>query len=233
MEPLSVRVTPDHLADLKAAMPDGSPREALRISSQIGLNTMLRPGFLDALEAHHLLGELQQLANRLPLGRTLSGARQFEELPEPEALAAAELPAVVTTGQHVLLVDQLGQVLAVSFGTAPEIGARGLNDSIGGEVAIGTVVVMTGQLGAALVEVLHAGPGRTAKIHGGLQLARLQSGQVRITYGPVSLEVPDVLLWQLQAELNAGIARQVAEGIGARRQLEKQLQTSPGQEVEA
>jgi len=234
METLSTRLPPAEAADLMRLMPDGTKGEALRIAARIGVNVMSKPGFLDSLAADHLLRQARELVDQMPLGRTLSGAHQFEQLPDPGELAASALPAVVTTGEHVLLIDGMGQVLAVSFGAAPEIGVQGLKSSAGGETTIGMIVAITGQLGGALVQLVNDGSGRTIRLAGAVDLALGQSGHVQITFAGVILEVPLVLLWQLMAELNAGIARQMAASVEARQRLEAQLQASTGgQEVQA
>jgi hypothetical protein len=234
LEVLTIRVPAETIRTLDEFSQGASRAVTGRTFLEFGIQQLTKPGALEALELHHQLGRLEAIAASFPAGRTSSGAPWLPTLPDPEQIASLQLPAVVAVREPnaVMLLDYSGQSLVIGFGADAEVVATPSNGKTHrAEVALGTIVTMAGQLGAAVVELANAGPGRTARLHAGLELARLASGDVSVRFGPLAMVIPARLMWVWLAELNAAIARQLGSSLEARQQLEAQLQASPGQEV--
>lgn len=235
-EVFTAKVTPSTIATLdKYANGAGCSRaEAGRVFMSYGVEMLTQPGAIERLESCTLLNRLEHLAASWSAGRCTSGSRWFDELPPAEDLARMELPAVVSTPGLVMAVDYSGQSLQVAFGTEVVIGVTTASgDGSQSEVHLGDLVAMVGQMGSALVELVNSKPGRTARLHLGMELARLESGQIRIAYGTLRMLLPVAEVFRLLAELNGAVAQHLAGSVARREALEKTLQESPVTEVEA
>jgi hypothetical protein len=233
-EVLSIRVPASVVRTIDAHAEGSSRSAAAAVFLQFGIEELTRPGAREALEAHHLLTQAQQLMARCSMGRCTSTGRWFPELPSAEQVGQMMLPEVITTPEQVLVVDQQGQVLAftVSGATIALGGSTAKGHQHAVELELGDLVALTGQLGAAIVDLSNKGVDRAAAVHGGLKLARLESGELALAFGALAMVIPARLVWVLLAELNGAIARQLAGSLAAREALEQQLQASP-MEVQA
>lgn len=229
LEPVTIKLDDRTLAEIAAIKGDGTRSDAIRTLISFGLRHLQDPHLLDALELHHLLGQLEAVAAQFPGGHTPSGARWCptpDHLPEPGTVKNGEVLAtgggvIVAAVGGIITADLAGEQLTISS-DAGQRWSHPLDLPALGQLATA--------LSGALLQLAHR-PGGRARLPLGLELERTEAGGLLLEGGGLSVALDGLTGFRLAAELHGLLAGTLAPRLAQRQQLEH-LIAAPGAEVE-
>lgn len=188
---------------------------------------MRDPEYVRGLVMAAQLEQFRALCDRMGSGRTVAGAYVLDRVPD-RLPGAIELPAVVTTGEYVLLIDHDGGQVGVSFGTAPAIITSG-GDPL--EVTLADLARLIGELSLSFSGLARGGDGAHARLSpiGLLQTTchRQPDGRIAVQVGGARLVIAPYVFTRWAAELQAGLSRYLLQSLAQRVELEDRLAASP------
>ena len=206
---------------------------------------MQDPEYEMGIDFAYQLEEFHRILAAFPAGRTIGGAHQFTTPPDPEVLARFHMPAVLTTGEMVILMGKEGESITLRFDAdanifaayrvdgPEEIRVEPMVEAIG-EARLPVLCRVIGEISMSAVGLANGGPGAIAKLSKAcgmkMSLKRLENGEVEVSLGGCNIRIPAYMLWRWAGELNAAMSRYMTNSLSARVALEDAMQ-APAAEV--
>jgi hypothetical protein len=202
-EVLSIRVPASVVRTIDAHAEGSSRSAAAAVFLQFGIDELTRPGAREALEAHHLLMQLEAVANRWPAGRTPAGSAWLS--------APDQLPAVLEAGQVVVTpAGVIARLWGGTFVVDVEAGVLQLVSDQGRswQVAIDRrgLAQLVPAWASAMIPLATSDPGDRFQLPLGLVLERLPDGGLVLAGGELQLGLGAGEAFQLSAELASLLA---------------------------
>jgi hypothetical protein len=202
-EVLSVRVPASVVRTIDAHAEGSSRSAAAAVFLQFGIEELTRPGAREALEAHHLLMQLEAVANRWPAGRTPAGSAWLS--------APDQLPAVLEAGQVVVTpAGVIARLWGGTFVVDVEAGVLQLVSDQGTswQVAIDRrgLAQLVPAWASAMIPLATSDPGDRFQLPLGLVLERLKGGGLVLCGGEVQVGLGAAEAFQVSAELASLLA---------------------------
>jgi hypothetical protein len=202
-EVLSIRVPASVVRTIDAHAEGSSRSAAAAVFLQFGIEELTRPGAREALEAHHLLMQLEAVANRWPAGRTPAGSAWMS--------APDQLPAVLEAGQVVVTpAGVIARLWGGTFVVDVEAGVLQLVSDQGRswQVAIDRrgLAQLVPAWASAMIPLATSDPGDRFQLPLGLVLERLPDGGLVLAGGELQVGLGAGEAFQLSAELASLLA---------------------------
>jgi hypothetical protein len=202
-EVLSIRVPASVVRTIDAHAEGSSRSAAAAVFLQFGIEELTRPGAREALEAHHLLTQLEAVANRWPAGRTPAGSAWMS--------APDQLPAVLEAGQVVVTpAGVIARLWGGTFVVDVEAGVLQLVSDQGRSwqttIDRRGLALLVPAWASAMIPLATSDPGDRFQLPLGLVLERLPDGGLVLAGGELQVGLGAGEAFQLSAELASLLA---------------------------